>query len=69
MVGWKSQSYSVRSMGCYGKIANNLQVALKFETENMRQRGCAGETVLTDDRPTLTLKQRKEADNHDKTRY
>jgi hypothetical protein len=42
-----------------GKLQAVSQDELKFETENVRQRGCVGETVPTVARPTLTQKPRK----------
>ena len=48
-----------------GKLQADLRfkrLELKSETDNVRQRGCVGETVPTD---TLThTKRRKEADNN-----
>jgi hypothetical protein len=64
-VGWKSLSFKpARSVIKLGKIANNLQVGLKFETDNVRQRSCVGETVPTVARPTLTHQEEKEADTY-----
>ena len=51
-----------------GKLQADLRLKrleLKFETDNVRQRGCVGEIVPTVARPTLThTKRRKEADNN-----
>jgi hypothetical protein len=58
-VGWKSQSFSERRVKCMEKIASNLKVGLKFETDNVRQRGRVGEIAPSVARPTLTHKQRR----------
>jgi hypothetical protein len=44
-----------------GKIASNLQITLKFQTDNVRQRGLVGEIVPT---VTLTHQQRRRGDTY-----
>jgi hypothetical protein len=48
------------------KIASNLKVGLKFETDNVRQRWlfCGRDCVNRRPLPTLTHKQRRRGDNY-----
>jgi len=48
-----------------GKLQTDLRLELKFQTDNVRQRSCVGETVPTVARPTLTHNnEKKEGDKH-----
>jgi hypothetical protein len=47
-----------------GKLSAYLRLELKSSTDNVRQRGCVGDIMPSVARPTLTHKQRKEADKY-----